>query len=112
MSDYIGGREVLCRPAPGGRHRCEVDGWDLSEVVLFNGGGRATADAPADYVKAERKERTQRRGTWADGQPGAATRGFASRLSTPPGPSPLPGSRRRSHRLSVCPCPPDRQGTC
>src|SRR5690606_16397153 len=67
MADYIGGREVLCRPAPGGRHRCEVDGWDLSEVVLFNGGGRATADAPADYVKAERKARTQRKGIWADG---------------------------------------------
>jgi len=27
-------------------HRCEVDGWDLSEAVLFNGGGRATRDAP------------------------------------------------------------------
>ena len=25
----------------------EVDGWDLSEVVLYNGGGRAAPDAPA-----------------------------------------------------------------
>lgn len=67
MVDYIGDREVQCRPSAGGRHRCEVDGWDLSEVVLFNGGGRATADAPAGYVKAERKARAERKGIWADG---------------------------------------------
>lgn len=67
MADYIGDREVQCRPSAGGRHRCEVDGWDLSEVVLFNGGGRATADAPAGYAKAERKARAERKGIWADG---------------------------------------------
>lgn len=67
MADYIGGRDVQCRPSAGGRHRCEVDGWDLSEVVLFNGGGRAAADAPAGYVRAERKARAERKGIWADG---------------------------------------------
>ncbi len=67
MADYIGDRDVQCRPAAGGRHRCEVDGWDLSEVVLFNGGGRAAPDAPAGYVRAERKARAERKGIWAEG---------------------------------------------
>ena len=65
MNDYIGDREARCRPAAGERYRCEVDGWDLSEVVLFNGGGRATPDAPAGYVRAEQKARSARRGIWA-----------------------------------------------
>lgn len=67
MADYIGDRDVECRSSAGGRHRCEVDGWDLSEVVLFNGGGRATADAPAGYVRAERKARAERKGIWSEG---------------------------------------------
>lgn len=67
MADYIGDREVECAPAAGDRHRCEVAGWDLSEVVLFNGGGRATPDAPDAYVRAERKARAERRGIWAEG---------------------------------------------
>ena len=67
MNDYIGAREARCRPAAGDRYRCAVDGWDLSEVVLFNGGGRATPDAPAGYVRAEQKARSARRGIWAGG---------------------------------------------
>ena len=65
MGDYIAGRDVTCRPATDDRYRCEVGGWDLSEVVLFNGGGRTTEDAPADYVRAEDKARRERRGVWA-----------------------------------------------
>jgi 1A family penicillin-binding protein len=64
MADYIAGREVECVPSSAGRHRCEVDGWDLSEVVLFNGGGRATPDAPPDLRAAERKARAARKGIW------------------------------------------------
>lgn len=65
MNDYIGDRDVRCRPATDERYRCEVDGWDLSEVVLFNGGGRTTPDAPPSYRRAERKARDERRGVWA-----------------------------------------------
>lgn len=65
MAEYIGGREVTCRPTRGERYRCEVDGWDLSEVVLYNGGGRATATAPPDLIEAERNARRARRGIWA-----------------------------------------------
>lgn len=67
MAGYIGDRDVTCRPADGDRYRCEVEGWDLSEVVLFNGGGRATPDAPAGYVRAEGKARAAQRGIWAAG---------------------------------------------
>jgi 1A family penicillin-binding protein len=65
MAEYIGGREVACRRTTAKRFRCEVDGWDLSEVVLYNGGGRATKTAPPDLVEAERNARDARRGLWA-----------------------------------------------
>lgn len=55
---------VACRPAAGARYRCEVDGWDLSEVVIFNGGGRATATASAELIEAEHSARTAGRGLW------------------------------------------------
>src|SRR5207247_10159161 len=46
---YLGRREVVCEPrGSGNEHRCRVDGQDLSRVVLFNGGGRATGTAPAE----------------------------------------------------------------
>jgi penicillin-binding protein 1A len=65
MAEYIADREVACRPTADERYRCEVDGWDLSEVVLFNGGGRATADAAPELVEAERKARRESRGIWS-----------------------------------------------
>ena len=65
MAEYIADREITCRPTDDDRYRCEVDGWDLSEVVLFNGGGRATADAAPELVEAERKARRERRGIWS-----------------------------------------------
>jgi len=67
LRDYIGDRIVNCRVVTGVLHRCEVDGWDLSEVVLFNGGGRATADAPPAYQRAEQKAKAERVGMWAGG---------------------------------------------
>ena len=65
MGEYIADREVACRPTADDRYRCEVDGWDLSEVVLFNGGGRVTADAAPELVEAERKARREGRGIWS-----------------------------------------------
>ena len=65
MAGYIGGREVACRPAKQARYLCVVDGKDLSEVVLFNGGGRATPDAPPELLEAERKARQEERGIWS-----------------------------------------------
>jgi 1A family penicillin-binding protein len=62
---YLGEREVVCEQA-GSRdaYRCHVDDQDLSRVVLFNGGGRATADATPDLKAAEQHARTAGLAIW------------------------------------------------
>ncbi|KQP55178.1 hypothetical protein [Methylobacterium sp. Leaf108] len=66
LTRYLGKRSVTCRPVAGSEaHLCAVDGRDLSEVVLFNGGGRASPEATPDLVAAEDRARTERLGVWA-----------------------------------------------
>ena len=65
MKSYIGGRRVTCRPYDTRAHRCEVGGYDLSEVVIFNGGAKTADNAPAYLRKAEARARKGRRGIWA-----------------------------------------------
>ena len=65
LADYIGEREIICRRTIDGRYRCEIDGWDLAEIVLLNGGGRATPQAAPDLLEAQRKARGEGRGVWA-----------------------------------------------
>jgi penicillin-binding protein 1A len=55
---------VICDPASTQAYRCRVDDQDLSELILFNGGGRATADAPAELRAAEERAREMRAGFW------------------------------------------------
>jgi endonuclease YncB( thermonuclease family) len=65
LARFLWRREVVC--APGGapeRYRCSVDGQDLSEVILSNGGARATPDAPAELLAAEEEARSARLGIW------------------------------------------------
>jgi 1A family penicillin-binding protein len=64
MSEYLKGKQVACTPS-GTAHRCEVGGYDLAEVVLWNGGGRASPDAAPALKSAESNARAQRRGIWA-----------------------------------------------
>jgi endonuclease YncB( thermonuclease family) len=65
LARYIGGRPVTCQPAPGSQTmNCLVDGRDLSEVVLFNGGGRASPEASPELVAAEDHARSERLGVW------------------------------------------------
>jgi hypothetical protein len=65
LTRYIAGREVVCTPAVrSDRHRCQIGGRDLSEVVLYNGGGRATAEATPELKAAEDKARTAGFGVW------------------------------------------------
>jgi endonuclease YncB( thermonuclease family) len=66
MAAYIDGRDVRCALAEADRYRCDVGGKDLAEAVLFNGGGRAQADAPAALRHAERQARSRNRGIWAE----------------------------------------------
>lgn len=65
LGKYLRKRSVTCQPAPGSSaHICTVEGRDLSEVVLFNGGGRASSEATPDLVAAEDHARTERLGVW------------------------------------------------
>lgn len=65
LARYIGGRTVTCQPAPGSAGmNCLVDGRDISEVVLFNGGGRASPEASPELVAAEDHARSERLGVW------------------------------------------------
>jgi membrane peptidoglycan carboxypeptidase len=64
---YLGRREVVCESTGNGdEHRCRVDDQDLSRVVLFNGGGRATANAPAELKASEQPARSARIGVWSE----------------------------------------------
>ncbi|MBV9637577.1 MAG: PBP1A family penicillin-binding protein [Methylobacteriaceae bacterium] len=67
LSRYIRQRQVICAPSSSGSelYRCSIDGRDLSTVVLFNGGGRANGDAPADLKTAEGAARAAGTGIWA-----------------------------------------------
>ncbi|MCJ2084347.1 hypothetical protein [Methylobacterium sp. J-090] len=66
LTRYLAGRTVTCQPVAGSEARlCNVDGRDLSEVVLFNGGGRASSEATPDLVAAEDRARSERLGVWA-----------------------------------------------
>jgi endonuclease YncB( thermonuclease family) len=70
MRRYLAGREVDCELAAApDRYRCRVGGQDLSKVVLFNGGGRASSDAPPELVAAEEHARTERLGVWGRSPP-------------------------------------------
>ncbi|MFY9293572.1 MAG: hypothetical protein WAP03_23150, partial [Methylorubrum rhodinum] len=65
LSKYLRGRSVSCLPAAGSSaHVCTVEGRDLSEVVLFNGGGRASSEATPELVAAEDHARGERLGVW------------------------------------------------
>ncbi len=65
MQSYIGDRVVTCRVFDSRTHRCEAGGFDLSEVVIFNGGARPTRAAPAYLHEAEAHARASRVGIWA-----------------------------------------------
>ena len=76
LARYLGGRPVTCRPKGANDvYRCLVDGRDLSEVVLYNGGGRATSDAEPELLAAENHAKAEKIGLWrkpTSGTPQAA----------------------------------------
>lgn len=65
LSRYLKRRAVDCDPtATADVYRCTVDNYDLSEVVLYNGGARASADASPDLKAAEAHAREEGFGIW------------------------------------------------
>ncbi|HEY8383354.1 MAG TPA: hypothetical protein VIL09_14495 [Microvirga sp.] len=64
---YLAGRSVTCDPvAEEDAYRCQVEGRDLSRVVLYNGGARAAPDASPELKEAERRAQEARVGVWAN----------------------------------------------
>jgi endonuclease YncB( thermonuclease family) len=62
---YLGDREITCKKlSTTDAFRCEVDARDLSTVVLYNGGGRTTSDAPPELRAAEQYARSEGKGVW------------------------------------------------
>jgi endonuclease YncB( thermonuclease family) len=57
----------VCEPADATEtYRCQVvGGQDLSKVVLFNGGGKATAEASSDLKAAADRAREAQLGVWS-----------------------------------------------
>ena len=65
LARYLQGRETVCEPMGANEiYRCQVGGQDLSRVVLFNGGGKPTAEATPDLKTAADKAREARLGVW------------------------------------------------
>jgi membrane peptidoglycan carboxypeptidase len=64
LARYLRGRELDCAPAETAGHRCRVDGEDLAEVVIANGGAKAAADASPELQAAEEGARAARLGLW------------------------------------------------
>jgi predicted nucleic acid-binding Zn-ribbon protein len=65
LTHYLGGREVVCETAElTDTYRCQVDGKDLSLIVLFNGGGRVTSDATSELKAAADRARSAGVGVW------------------------------------------------
>jgi 1A family penicillin-binding protein len=64
MAQWIAGRPAQCQAGSDASWRCRIEGRDLSELVLSNGGGRATAEAGPELRRAEAAARRQRLGVW------------------------------------------------
>jgi outer membrane protein OmpA-like peptidoglycan-associated protein len=63
LTAYLSANSVECRPA-GNAYRCMIGQYDLSEIIVFNGGGRATPDASSEIKAAELKARANKVGIW------------------------------------------------
>jgi penicillin-binding protein 1A len=62
---YLERGEVECQPVgEQAAYRCTLQGQDLSKVVLFNGGGRASPEATPELLATEEQARSARVGIW------------------------------------------------
>jgi 1A family penicillin-binding protein len=65
LARFLRRREVVCAAvATPDLQRCEIDGENLSEIIIAAGGARATTDAPAELLAAEDQARSARLGIW------------------------------------------------
>ncbi|MDB5625786.1 MAG: penicillin-binding protein [Tardiphaga sp.] len=65
LTRFLRRREVVCEPTgKPGVYQCNVAGQDLSELILSNGGARASPDASTSMLAAEEEARSARLGLW------------------------------------------------
>ncbi len=65
LARFLRRREIVCAQAPAADvQRCQIDGENLSEIIIAAGGARATPDAPANLLAAEDQARSGRVGIW------------------------------------------------
>jgi len=62
---YLDRGEVECTPfGDQGSYCCTLQGQDVSKIVLFNGGGRASSEATPELLATEEEARSARVGIW------------------------------------------------
>jgi 1A family penicillin-binding protein len=62
---FLARGQVECRlVGEQAAYRCTLQGRDISQIVLFNGGGRASADATPELLATEEQARSARVGVW------------------------------------------------
>lgn len=65
LARFLRRREIECTTGQAAEvQRCQIDGEDLSEIIIAAGGARATPDAPANLLSAENQARSARVGIW------------------------------------------------
>ncbi|MGB0749245.1 MAG: thermonuclease family protein [Magnetospiraceae bacterium] len=64
LAGYIGNNEILCDRRVDRTFKCIMGGYDLSEVVLLNGAGKANVGATQNLKNAESSARQQKKGVW------------------------------------------------
>ena len=65
LARFLRRREIMCADAQTSDvQRCQIDGEDLSEIIIGAGGARASPDAPAHLLAAENQARSARIGIW------------------------------------------------
>jgi 1A family penicillin-binding protein len=70
---FVADQEAVCESAPSSSaYRCRIGDLDLSELVLRNGGGQASADAPPDLRAVEARAQAARIGMWRHRRRGMA----------------------------------------
>ena len=72
MASYLAAQGGTVRCAPhANKYICTTtSGFDVAQAALFNGGARASADAPPDYMHQQDLARAAHRGVWARRAPG------------------------------------------
>jgi penicillin-binding protein 1A len=69
---FVADQEAVCEGVPSSSaYRCRVGDRDLSELVLLNGGGQASADATPDLRAVEARAQAARIGMWRRWRRGA-----------------------------------------